>query len=36
MAKKQEKGWEYYLAIVLSIVGVLAIIAIALRALGVI
>ena len=34
MAKK--KGWEYYLAIILSIVGVIAIIIIALRALGVI
>jgi len=36
MPKKQEKGWEYYLAIILSIIGVLAILIIALRALGVI
>jgi hypothetical protein len=35
MARKQ-KGWEYYLAIILSIIGILAIVAIALRALGVI
>ena len=33
MAKN--KGWEYYLAIILSIVGVIAILLIVLRVLGV-
>jgi len=36
MANTNKKTWEYYLAITLSIIGVIAIIAIALRALGVI
>lgn len=36
MVKKQDKEWEYYLAIVLSVIGVIAIIIITLRALGVI
>ena len=36
MANENKKTWEYYLAIVLSIIGVAAIIMIALRALGVI
>jgi hypothetical protein len=31
-----KKSWEYYLAILLSIIGVIAVILIALRALGVI
>ncbi len=38
MPKKKSKdvGWEYYLAIALSVIGVIAIVVIALRALGVI
>lgn len=33
---EQEKGWVFWLAVVLSIIGVIAIVAMALRVLGVI
>lgn len=36
MSNENKKTWEYYLAIALSVIGVAAIVMLALRALGVI
>lgn len=36
MAKINEKGWEYWLAIILSVIGSIAVIIMALKVIGII